>query len=132
MSQKFGVAKEHFPRFAVTDNEAALHTYGRWTDINEIAFASKEYDGFESVYVGTGPIPVELLRWLAAGAGVRLWSSKPDCIRATRDAVSVMASSDGERQVRFPQPLAPSNGGAASREHQLDMKFGDIKVFVKK
>jgi hypothetical protein len=132
MSQKFGVAKEHFPRFAVTDSEETLHTYGRWTDINEIAFASKEYDGFESVYVGTGPVPVELLRWLAAGAGVRLWSSKPDCIRATRDAVSVMASSDGERQVRFPQPLASSNGGAASREHQLDMKFGDIKVFVKK
>ena len=132
INQKFGVAKEHFPRFGVTDPEAAVHTFGRWTDVDEVAFASKQYDGYESVYVGTGPVPVELLRLLAAGAGVRLWSTKPDCIRATRDTASIIASSDGERQVRFPQPLAPSEGGPASREHRLEMKFGDVRVFVKK
>jgi len=132
INQKFGVAKEHFPRFGVTSKEGSVHSFGRWTDVDEIAFASKEHDGFESVYVGSGPIPVELLRLLAAGAGVRLWSTRPDCIRATRDTASIIASSDGERQVRFPQPLASSEGGPASREHRLDMKFGDIKVFAKR
>jgi hypothetical protein len=28
--------------------------------------------------------------------------------------------------------MAASEGGAALREHQLDMKFGDAKVFFKK
>jgi hypothetical protein len=90
------------------------------------------HNGFESVYVGSGPVPVEILRWLAASAGVRLWSSKPDCVRATRDTAAIIASSDGERFVRFPQPLAASDGGATSRDHQLDMKFGDVRVFLKK
>ena len=132
ISQKFGVAKEHTPRFAVEAGDASVNVLGKWTDSGETAFASKMHDGFESVYVGSGPVPVEILRWLAASAGVRLWSSKPDCVRATRDAATIIASSDGERFVRFPQPLAASEGGAASRDHQLDMKFGDVRVFVKK
>jgi hypothetical protein len=132
ISQKFGVAKEHTPRFAVEAGDASVNVLGKWTDSGETAFASKMHNGFESVYVGSGPVPVEILRWLAASAGVRLWSSKPDCVRATRDTAAIIASSDGERFVRFPQPLAASDGGATSRDHQLDMKFGDVRVFLKK
>jgi hypothetical protein len=132
ISQKFGVAKEHSPRFAVDAGDASVNVLGRWTDSEEIAFASKMHAGFESVYVGSGPVPVELFRWLAASAGVRLWSTKPDCVRATKDAAVILASSDGERILRLPQPMAASEGGAALREHQLDMKFGDARVFLKK
>jgi hypothetical protein len=53
-------------------------------------------------------------------------------VRATRDAVVILASSDGERTLRLPTALAPSGGGVAKKEHQLDMKFGDARVFVKK
>jgi hypothetical protein len=132
IKQKFGVSKEHFPRFAVTPESRSLRILGRWTDNDEIAFASKRHDGFNSVYVSSGPVPVEILRWLATAAGVRLWSTKPDCVRATRDAAAIIASSDGERQLNLPYALAPSSGGAASRKHRLDMKFGDIEVFLKK
>jgi hypothetical protein len=90
------------------------------------------HNGFESVYVGSAPLPVEILRWLAMSAGAKLWSSKPDAVRATRDAVAILASSDGERTLRLPSALAPAEGGAARREHQLDMKFGDTRVFMKK
>jgi hypothetical protein len=132
VDQSFGVQKEHFPRFTINADDSSVTVLGRWTDLDEVAFASRMHDGFESVYVGTGPIPVEILRWLTASAGVHLWSSEPDCIRATRDAAAIIASSDGVRSVRFPQPLAPSEGGAALREHQLDMNFGDVRVFLKK
>jgi hypothetical protein len=129
---QFGVKKEHFPRFAVTGNDPAVQSLGRWTDNGDSAFAWREYEGFKSLYVGTGPVPVEILRWLAAQSGVHLWSSKPDNIRATLDAAMIVASDRGERVLQFPQPLAPAEGGAASRMHRLVMEFGDVKVFVKR
>jgi hypothetical protein len=129
---KFGVKKEHFPRFAVTGNDPTVQSLGRWTDNGDIAFARREYEGFKSLYVGTGPVPVEILRWLAGQSSVHLWSSKPDNIRATLDAAMIVASDRGERVLQFPQPLAPAEGGAASRMHRLVMEFGDVKVFVKR
>ena len=75
--REFGVQKPQYPRFAVVPREGeAIRIHGTWSDSEEIAFASKEYDGFTSIYVGTGPMPVELLRWIAGRAGVKLWSSK--------------------------------------------------------
>ena len=132
VQQKFGVKKEHFPRFAVNSVDSSAQILGKWTDSDEVAFARTMHNGFESVYVGSGPLPVEILRWLAVSAGAKLWSSQPDAVRATRDAVAILASSDGERTLRLPAALAPAEGGAAKKEHQLDMKFGDVKVFMKK
>jgi hypothetical protein len=132
IQQKFGVKKEHFPRFAVIGSDPSVQVLGKWADADEVAFARTMHDGFESVYVGSGPLPVEILRWLAGSAGVKLWSSKPDAVRATRDAVAILASSDGERTLRLPSALAPAEGGTARKEYQLDMRFGDVRVFVKK
>lgn len=128
--KSYGVKKEHFPRFAVISGDASVHALGRWSDRNETAFAWKQHDGYTSFYAGTGPLPVEILRWLAVKAGARLWSSRPDNIRATRGAVMIVASDRGERVLRLPKPMAPADGGAASREHRLEMDFGDVKVFV--
>ena len=131
--REFGVKKPHYPRFAVVQGEdKGIRIHGRWTDNNEIAFASKEHNGFTSIYAGTGPLPVEVLRWIALKAGVTMWSSKPDNVRATKGAAMIVASDNGERTVRFPQPMAPVEGGNAKKEHQLTMNFGDVKVFVKK
>jgi hypothetical protein len=132
VKQKFGVQKEHYPRFTVDIADSSAQVLGKWTDSDEIAFARTMHDGFESVYVGTGPLPVEILRWMTVSAGARLWSSKPDAVRATRDAVAILASSDGERTLRLPTALVPAEGGVAQKEYLLDMKFGDSRAFVKK
>jgi hypothetical protein len=131
--REYGVKKHHHPRFAVIPgDDKSIRVYGRWTDNNEIALASKEHDGFTSFYAGTGPLPVEIVRWIAVKAGVKMWSSKPDNVRATKDAAMVVATDDGERVIRFPSPLAAIEGGNAKREHRLTMKFGDVKLFVRK
>jgi hypothetical protein len=129
----FGVKKPHYPRFAVVQREKdGVRVHGRWTDNGEIAFASKEHDGFTSFYAGTGPLPVEVLRWMATKAGVKMWSSKPDNVRASEGAAMIVASDNGERLVRFPAPMASIEGGTAKREHRLTMEFGEVRVFVRK
>jgi hypothetical protein len=129
----FGVKKPHYPRFAVVPGaDKNIRVHGHWTDIKEIAFASREHDGFTSYYVGAGPLPVEIVRWIATKAGVTMWSSKPDNIRASKGAAMVVATDAGERMVHFPQPMAPVEGGAAKKDHRLSMEFGEVRVFVRK
>jgi hypothetical protein len=131
--REFGVKKPHYPRFAVVEGEdKGIRVHGRWADNSKIAFASREHNGFTSYYAGAGPVPVEVLRWIATKAGVRMWSSKPDNVRASQGAAMVVASDSGERIVRFPQPMAAAEGGAAKKEHRLTMEFGEVRVFVRK
>ena len=128
----FGVKKPHHPRFAIVPQQGEkIRVLGKWTDNEEIAFASKEHDGFTSVYVGTGPMPVEVLRWIAIKAGVKMWSSKADNVRASKDAAMVVATDSGERTIRFPRSMLPVEGGMAGTEHRLKMEFGEVKLFVK-
>jgi hypothetical protein len=130
--REFGTKKPQHPRFAVVPRkDEAVRVHGTWTDNEEIAFASKEYDGFTSVYVGTGPVPAEILRWIAGKAGVKLWSTKMDNVRATKDAAMIVATEEGERVLRLPSPMVPVEGGAASAEHRLSMQFGEVRLFVK-
>jgi hypothetical protein len=131
--REFGVKKPHYPRFSVVQGEdKGIRIHGRWTDNNEIAFASREHDGFTSIYAGTGPLPVEVLRWIAVKAGVKMWSSKPDNVRASKGAAMIVATDNGERTIRFPQPMVPVEGGSAKKEHRLSMEFGDVRVFIRK
>ena len=76
-------------------------------------------------------MPVELLRWIAARAGVKLWSSKTDNVRATAGAAMICATDEGERILRLPHPMVPAEGGAAATEHRLAMQFGEVRLFVK-
>jgi hypothetical protein len=128
--ETFGVRKEYFPRFAVRPGEAGVEVLGLWPDSDKPAFAVRDIDGWTSVYAGAGPLPAELLRSLSARAGVRLWSTKPDVVRATKGAAMIIATSEGERTFVLPEPMAPAFGGEASQEHRLDMEFGDVLAFI--
>jgi len=130
--RSFGVAKSYFPRFAVRAESPGVEPLGLWADSDNTALASRTADGWTSVYAGAGPLPAEVLRVLASRAGARLWSSKPDVVRATMDAAMITATSPGERTLRFPDPFAPAFGGEAAAEHRLTMEFGDVLAFVRK
>jgi hypothetical protein len=125
---QFGVDRSKRPRFAVTDDEA--QPLGYWADTGEVAFATKEHDGYTSVYVGSAPLPQQLLRWLARQAGADLWSSEPDIIWATRDAAAIVATSDGVRTLTLPKPMALVDGGPAQRKHELDLETGEVRIFA--
>lgn len=127
----FGIPGEHHPRFTVEDPDAEV--LGRWTDGSGVAFARKRVDGYTSVYVGVLPLPTEILRPLAAEAGVALWSSFPDIVYACADAAALTATCDGEREVRLPQPMRLWKGdGAPQRTYRFHLREGETVVFVRK
>lgn len=127
----FGVRTSYSPRFAILKDDVGVLPLGLWADRDEVAMGLREIDGWTSVYAGSGPLPAELLRRLAESAGARLWSSRPDVVRATKDAAMIIATSPGERTLRLAEPLAPAFGGAASVEHRLAMDFGDVLAFFR-
>jgi hypothetical protein len=126
---QFGLQKAYYPRFSVSGPDDVT-VLGRWTDSGDIGFASRQDDGWRSVYVGSAPLPTEILRWLAHTAGCHLWCDRPDVIRALRDRLMIVAQADGERVLSLPHPLAPLEGGAPSTEHRLSMSFGEVRLFA--
>jgi hypothetical protein len=126
---RFGVAADRGPRFVVRSPGAEI--LGRWVDNHEPAFARVKDDGYTSVYVGTGPVPIAVLRWLAAEAKVPLWSSRSDIVYATRDIAMLVAAEPGRRVLSLPHPLMPVDGGAPTREHTLDLEIGEVRLFRK-
>jgi hypothetical protein len=126
----FGLKKHHAPRFVVQET-TGMQTLGYWSDTGDIAFAETQMDGWRSIYTGAAPLPVEVLRVIAAKAGVRLWSSEADVVRATRESAMVVATKDGERTVEFLRPMKDEAGGEATLRHVLTMKFGEVKMFVR-
>ena len=125
---RFGVDTAHWPRFAVTDEEA--ESLGNWMSGDGVALARKEVDGWTSLYTGTAPLPVEVLRWIAREAEAPLWSSRPDVIYATKDAAMIVATEAGDRTLQFPSPMAPVKGGPAQAIHQETMDFGAVGFFT--
>jgi len=88
-------------------------------------------DGFTSVYVGTAPILAEVLRPIAQEAGVRLWSSQPDIVYGCADAVSVTATTDGEREIHLPKPMRLWQSRSTNQAiFRLRMREGETAVFT--
>lgn len=126
----FGTKKERYPRFAIVDDDAAV--LGYWMERNEVAFAWKELDGWNSVYVGTAPLPVEVLRWLVKKSGAKLWSTKPDIVRATQDIAMIVATENGERSFCLHKEMQEFESGKSAAEHQLNLEMGEVRIFGKK
>jgi hypothetical protein len=124
----FGVKEDHFPRFVVRDKSAEV--LGEWQDGSGPAFARKQHDGYTSVYVGSAPVPVKILRILAGQAGVRMWSSRQDVVAGTHDAAMLVATDAGQRTLTLPRPMQRVNTGTVAPVHDLSMETGDVELFV--
>ncbi len=125
----FGVSREQYPRFVVKDDNADI--LGYWADQpDKAAMAMKKTDGYTSVYTGTAPLPVEIVRRLATGAGVKPWSSVADIIYATEDIAMLIATQDGKRTLNLPKPMAEIDGGEKRVIHELDVEFGEVLIFT--
>lgn len=127
--KRFGVDEQQWPRFEVTDPTATV--LGRWSDRDSsVAFARKQLDGWESYYVGSAPVPAEVLRSIAADSPARLWSSQPDIVTATEDAAMITATKDGSRQLDFHKPLTPRGSDTPQKTVDLDLDIGDVQLFM--
>jgi len=129
IKQKFGVKQIQSPRFVVKDNNSDV--LGLWTDIEDVAFAVKQFDGWNSVYLGSAPISVEILRWLVNFSGAKLWSNQPDIVRASEDAAMIVATSEGERKLSLPKSMKNINSKKVGKEVQLNLEMGEVDIYIK-
>lgn len=125
----FGVDETQSPRFRVTDDDAEI--LGRWSDTGEVAFASRSYDGYTSIYAGTAPLPPRILRHLAERSGTRLWSTEEDIVVATEDTGMCVATSGGERTVSLHKPLSLIDSPDTAETFTLDAAEGDVALFAR-
>ncbi len=130
------------PRFAVTD--ADVETLGWWSGTEQVAFARRAMDGWTSVYVGTAPLPVSVLRRLAADAGAALWTDRPAVVTASKAGAMVVGQdgppSPGTSEaashpsapltLTLPFAMAGASEGPARTVHTLDLAFGDVRLFT--
>jgi hypothetical protein len=129
VKQKFGVIQNQSPRFVVKDNNSNI--LGLWTDVKEVAFAVKKVDGWNSVYLGSAPLPVEVLRWLVNFSGAKLWSNQPDIVRASEDAAMIVATSEGERKLSLPKSMKSINSDQKKKTFRLNLEMGEVELFIK-
>jgi len=127
INKQFGKMKKQFPRFAVDDPDA--RALGFWTDNDGIAFAMKQQEGWQSVYIGAAPVPVEILRWLAGKAGVTLWSDRADVVYGTHDTAMIVATEPGKRTFTLPRNMTSMDGRLSGNEIKLNLDFGETRIF---
>ncbi|QXD15139.1 hypothetical protein GQ464_017300 [Rhodocaloribacter litoris] len=127
--RRFGVMSPAYyhPRFAVTGDD--IEVLGRWTTPRRPALARRVMDGWTSVYAGTAPLPVELLRRLAAEAGAALWTDRPAIVAATRSTAMLVATETGTHTLTLPLPMQPEEGGPARTTHTAHLDFGEVRLF---
>ncbi len=128
VQRSFGVSDAHYPRFVVSDRNAEI--LGEWSDGAGPAFARTSHDGYTSVYVGSAPVPADILRELAQRAGVSMWSSRKDIVCGTHDAAMLVATDKGERTLTLPRPMRRLGGGDPAAVHRLTMETGDVEIFA--
>ena len=121
------------PRFAVRD-DAGVEALGRWTDTQQTAFARRAMNGWTSIYVGTAPLPVEVLRPLALEAGATPWTDRAAVVTASKAGAMVVCTDrqapQGPLTVAFPTPMRLDGEGTPRTTHTLDVRFGDVRLFV--
>lgn len=126
--ERFGIATTHAPRFAVTDPGATR--LGAWQGTDLCAFAVKRLADWTSVYIGVAPVPVKLLRNIAAAAGVHLYSSQPDIVYANASYLVLVANGAGRRTCYLRYPMTRlDNGKNYSGEFPLDLAHGEVVFF---
>lgn len=123
----FGVNEKRSPRFIPQNGEIL----GHWADDNTPAFARLNTNGYTSIYVGTAPLPQQVLRWLTHQSGAALWSSQPDIVMASQDTAMLVATSNGNRTLTLPSPLTPTHQNSPQKVFDLTLEYGEVTHFIK-
>jgi hypothetical protein len=66
-------------------------------------FAVRRYPEWTSVYAAAPDLPAPVLRGVARGAGVHLYSDNGDVLEATRELLGIHTATGGARRLRLPR-----------------------------
>lgn len=122
------------PFFYIPEQEG-IQVLGRYCLDGAIAMAMKDDGGYTSVYCCTQVLRSDLLRSLAAYAGVHLYAHNDDFICANETLVSIHAKDTGRRTLFFKEPCSPYEVyekrfyGENITQLELDMHIGQTLTF---
>lgn len=126
--QEFPVPKYVNPGFYVDDPKATV--LGRFCETGKPALAMVEKDGVKSFYCATWTVRSDLVASIAAAVGCHIYSWDDDILYANANFVTLHATGNGKRTVRFRRPCSPYEVyekryfGKNVTELELDMRNG--------
>ena len=82
-------------------------TLGEFCADKRTALAVKEVDGGKSIYCAGMVMRSDLLASIAAGVGCHIYTTRDDVLYANEDYVTLHATGDGVRTVRFKRRCSP-------------------------
>lgn len=132
-SEKFDA--EHLqlsPMYAVDDKKASsLASYAK--NSADVAVAMKDMKGYTSVYSGALQLPTNVLRTIAAKAGVHVYNDQNQIIMAGNGFTAIHATSNGRKIVRLPfesavQDAITGEDLGTGTTFSFDMQIGDSKL----
>ena len=121
------------PAFYVDDPQA--QTLGTSADDGRVVFASVVRDGVRSVYSANVFLHRDLVARLAAEAGCHLFVRPGDVLYADESFVTLHATGDGLRTIRFKRPCSPYEVyekrfyGSGVESIDVDLKNGETRMW---
>lgn len=121
------------PLFYIDDPVAEV--LGRYCSDGKAALAVSYRHGFPSVYCAAKVLRSELLASLAKWSGCHIYTTSDDVLFANENFVSINASCDGKRIIRFKRPCSPYEVyerryyGHNVTEIEVKLSLGETKMW---
>jgi ATP-dependent Clp protease adapter protein ClpS len=93
----------HAPLFYVDDPEAT--PLGTFVTNGKTAFAVKQFETWQSIYVGSKVLNAAVLRQIIKTAGVHLYLDTDDVFYANKRFIAIHATQEGRKEICLPQTV---------------------------
>lgn len=131
----FGSQTMPDPLLAVAGGQTDVISLATYKDSQDISMAVKKNQGWTSVLYTGLYLDASVLRRLASKAGVHIYCSNDEVVRATEDFISIHAVRDGQKVLNFPYEVTLTdlfNGekfSNPSTKHSFNMQKGSTRIF---
>ena len=132
-AQVLSDARNLAPRFTVAE-QPGVTALGNYEGTDQVGLASRQLDGWTSIYCGGLEVSPEVLRGAALLARAHVYCDTNDVISACPGFASIHASSAGEKTVRLPKKVSVTDLvsgkklGPPTDRPVLEMEEGETRL----
>ncbi len=138
---RLGIAQRWEPSFYAlheppADDSAPYRVLAEYIETGLPSLVVAEHGNWRAVFIGERCLTPELLRGIAAWAGVPVWCTTNDVVQVRLPFIHLHASRGGEKSLLLPRPLALydllENNWVAEevQEYRFGMNEGESRLFL--